>query len=50
MVLPEENNLYLPIDQWDCETSIGVYPLPKKWADIIAAKMKRAFLTKSALE
>jgi crotonobetainyl-CoA:carnitine CoA-transferase CaiB-like acyl-CoA transferase len=50
MGLPEVNDLYLPIDQWDGETSIGVYPLPKKWADIIAAKMKRAFLTKSAHE
>ncbi|NVK42020.1 MAG: CoA transferase [Oceanospirillaceae bacterium] len=48
--LPEVADLHLPIDEWDGETSIGVYPLPKKWADIIAVKMKKAFLTKSSDE
>lgn len=48
--LPDVSNLHLPIDEWDDETSIGVYPLPKKWADIIAAKMKRVFLTKTSEE
>ena len=48
--LPEVQDLYLPIDEWDGETSIGVYPLPKKWADIIAARMKAAFLQKSSDE
>lgn len=48
MGLPEVANLHLPIAQWDGETSIGVYPLPKKWADIIAEKMKKAFLTKTS--
>jgi crotonobetainyl-CoA:carnitine CoA-transferase CaiB-like acyl-CoA transferase len=46
--LPEVTNLHLPISEWDGETSIGVYPLPKKWADIIASKMKQAFLTKTS--
>ncbi len=46
--LPEVNDLHLPISQWDGETSIGVYPLPKKWADIISAKMKKVFLTKTS--
>ncbi|WP_422460413.1 CoA transferase [Endozoicomonas sp. ALB115] len=48
--LPEVHNLHLPVDEWDDETSIGVYPLPKKWADIISAKMKRVFLTKTSEE
>ena len=46
--LPDVKNLHLPIIEWDGETSIGVYPLPKKWADIISAKMKRIFLTKTS--
>ncbi|KZK78703.1 E-cinnamoyl-CoA:R-phenyllactate CoA transferase [Pseudovibrio sp. W64] len=48
--LPEVNNLHLPIAEWDGETSIGVYPLPKKWADIISVKMKKVFLTKTSDE
>ncbi|PXF33165.1 carnitine dehydratase [Pokkaliibacter plantistimulans] len=48
--LPDVKNLYLPVDQWDGETSIGVYPLPKGWADKIAAKMKKAFLLKTSDE
>ncbi|MDD1793953.1 CoA transferase [Enterovibrio sp. ZSDZ42] len=48
--LPDVEDLYLPIAEWDGETSIGVYPLPKKWADIIAEKMKRAFVTKTSEE
>ncbi|WP_247741606.1 CoA transferase [Endozoicomonas sp. G2_1] len=47
---PEVNNLHLPISEWDGETSIGFYPLPKKWADIISAKMKKVFLTKTSSE
>ncbi|MGB1238737.1 MAG: CoA transferase [Pseudomonadales bacterium] len=48
--LPEVQDLHMPIAEWDGETSIGVYPLPKKWADIISAKMKGAFLTKTSEE
>ncbi|QUM81850.1 CoA transferase [Moritella sp. 5] len=48
--LPEVENLHLPTNEWDGETSIGVYPLPKKWADIISTKMKVAFLTKTSEE
>ncbi len=48
--LPDVEDLHAPISQWSGETSIGVYPLPKKWADIISAKMKRAFLTKTSEE
>ena len=46
--LPEISDLHLPTSQWDGETSIGVYPLPKKWADIIAKKMKFVFLSKTS--
>ncbi len=48
--LPDVADLHMPISEWDGETSIGVYPLPKKWADIISAKMKIAFLTKTSEE
>lgn len=48
--LPDVEDLHQPIAEWDGETSIGVYPLPKKWADIISAKMKKAFLTKTSEE
>jgi len=48
--LPDVKDLHQPIAEWDGETSIGVYPLPKKWADIISAKMKKAFLTKTSEE
>ncbi|MFT6916643.1 MAG: crotonobetainyl-CoA:carnitine CoA-transferase CaiB-like acyl-CoA transferase [Motiliproteus sp.] len=48
--LPEVADLHKPIAEWEGETSIGVYPLPKKWADIISAKMKAAFLTKTSEE
>lgn len=48
--LPEVKDLYKPIDEWDGETSIGVYPLPEKWAHRIAAKMKAAFLKKASDE
>ncbi len=48
--LPDVKDLHLPIAEWENETSIGVYPLPRKWADIISAKMKKAFLTKTSTE
>lgn len=48
--LPDITDLHTPVSQWDGETSIGVYPLPKKWADIISEKMKLVFITKTAEE
>ena len=48
--LPEVDNLHLPVSEWTGETSLGVYPLPKKWADIIAEKIKLVMLTKSSSE
>ena len=48
--LREEEDTYLPVSQWSCDVSLGVYPLPKHWADRIAARMKDVFLTKTAAE
>ncbi|UTV98430.1 CoA transferase [Marinomonas rhizomae] len=48
--LPDVKDLHAPISEWEGETSIGVYPLPKKWADIISEKMKKAFLQKTSDE
>ncbi|WP_343563094.1 CoA transferase [Kiloniella sp. b19] len=48
--LNEQDNTYLPVSQWESDTSLGVYPMPKKWADIIAERMKRVFLTRTSQE
>ncbi|KQZ92636.1 carnitine dehydratase [Rhizobium sp. Root564] len=48
--LREEDDTYLPVSQWSSDVSLGVYPLPKFWADKIAARMKDVFLTKTSDE
>jgi len=48
--LEEQIDTYLPQSQWTSDVSLGVYPLPKHWADRIAEKMKAIFLTRSAAE
>lgn len=48
--LREEDDTYLPMAEWDSDVSLGVYPLPKRWADRIAARMKEVFLTRTAKE
>lgn len=48
--LTEVADTYLPAKDWESEVSLGVYPLPKYWADKIAARMKEVFLTRSAAE
>lgn len=48
--LTEESDTYLPVSEWSSDVSLGVYPLPKKWADIIAEKMKVVFLTRTSKE
>jgi crotonobetainyl-CoA:carnitine CoA-transferase CaiB-like acyl-CoA transferase len=48
--LTEEEDTYLPIAQWKSDVSLGVYPLPKKWADIITTRLKEVFLTKTSYE
>lgn len=48
--LTEEEDTYLPVHEWASDVSLGVYPLPKFWADKIAARMKEVFLTRTAKE
>ena len=48
--LQEEDDTYKPTSEWSSDVSLGVYPLPKFWADKIAAKMKDVFLTRTAKE
>ena len=48
--LTEEEDTYLPVGEWRSNVSLGVYPLPKQWADRIAARMKEVFLTRTAKE
>jgi crotonobetainyl-CoA:carnitine CoA-transferase CaiB-like acyl-CoA transferase len=48
--LSEEPNTYLPASEWSSDVSLGVYPLPKHWADRIAVRMKEVFLTRTAKE
>jgi crotonobetainyl-CoA:carnitine CoA-transferase CaiB-like acyl-CoA transferase len=48
--LREEPDTYLPRREWTSNVSLGVYPLPKDWADRITAKMKAVFLTRTAKE
>lgn len=48
--LSEEDDTYLPVGEWKSDVSLGVYPLPKAWADRIAARMKEVFLTRTAKE
>lgn len=48
--LTEEADTYRPSATWRSDVSLGVYPLPKFWADKIAARMKDVFLTRTAKE
>lgn len=48
--LREEPDTYLPAAEWSSDVSLGVYPLPKAWADRIGDRMKAVFLTRTAKE
>ncbi len=48
--LAQEDDTYIPTSEWKSDVSLGVYPLPKFWADKIAAKMKEVFATRTAKE
>lgn len=50
MGLPDTDDVFKPVKDWGAEASIKAYPLPKKWSDIIAGKMKEVFLTKTSDE
>ncbi len=48
--LTEEDDTYKPYAEWSSDTSLGVYPMPKEWADKIAARMKEVFITRTSHE
>ena len=48
--LSEEEDTYLPVSEWKSDVSLGVYPLPKVWADKISERMKEVFITRTAKE
>lgn len=48
--LTEEEDTYKPQSEWQSDTSLGVYPMPKVWADKIAARMKEVFMTRTSHE
>ncbi|MEO9530758.1 CoA transferase [Roseibium sp.] len=48
--LTEEDDTYKPYAEWSSDTSLGVYPMPKEWADRIAARMKEVFITRTSHE
>jgi len=48
--LTEEDDTYLPSDQWQSDTSLGVYPMPAFWAQKISERMKEVFMTRTSKE
>lgn len=48
--LTEEEDTYKPYSQWSSDVSLGVYPMPKHWADKLAARMKEVFMTRTSHE
>lgn len=48
--LQEEDDTYKPQSEWQSDASLGVYPMPKFWADRIAARMKEVFITRTSHE
>ena len=46
--LTEEEDTYRPTDEWEHDVSLGVYPLPKGWADHIAARIRDVMLTRTS--
>ena len=48
--LTSQEDTYIPWSEWEHATSLGVYPMPKNWADKIAARMKEVFMTRTSHE
>lgn len=48
--LTSEEDTYKPYAEWSTDTSLGVYPMPKHWADKIAERMKEVFMTRTSHE
>ncbi len=48
--LPEEEDTYKSTNDWTSDASLGVYPLPKFWAEKISERMKEVFITRTSKE
>ncbi|GGE48439.1 CoA transferase [Actibacterium pelagium] len=48
--LTSEEDTYKPYSEWASDTSLGVYPMPKFWADKLSARMKEVFMTRTSHE
>ena len=48
--LIEEEDTYRDTSEWESDMSLGVYPLPKEWADKIAERIKAVFITRTSKE
>ncbi len=48
--LTSEEDTYKPWSEWESKTSLGVYPMPKDWADKISERMKEVFMTRTSHE
>ena len=48
--LTSEEDTYKPWSERESDTSLGVYPMPKFWANKIAARMKEVFMTRTSHE
>ena len=48
--LTSEDDTYKPWSEWESRTSLGVYPMPKDWADKLADRMKEVFMTRTSHE
>lgn len=48
--LTSKEETYKPWSDWESKTSLGVYPMPKDWADKIAERMKEVFMTRTSHE
>lgn len=48
--LTSEEDTYKPWSEWESDTSLGVYPMPKFWADKLTARMKEVFMTRTSHE
>ncbi len=48
--LTSEDDTYKSYKDWESDTSLGVYPMPKFWADKLSARMKEVFSTRTSHE
>jgi len=46
----DQIDVYTSSQEWAHEVSLGLYPLPRDWADHIAERMKAVFLTRTTKE